>query len=78
VPLLRAVRRAADEDGIAVLLIEHHVTQVLRSADRADVVRPGDVVLSCGAAEVRQPVLELEGSYITRQPDADTNEEEPA
>jgi branched-chain amino acid transport system ATP-binding protein len=76
--LLRAVRRAADEDGIAVLLVEQHVSQVLRIADRAYVMRRGDVVLSGDAAEVSQRVLDLEDSYITRQPDANTHEEEPA
>jgi ABC-type branched-subunit amino acid transport system ATPase component len=62
--LLQAVRRAADEDGIGALLVEQHVTQVLRVADRAYVMRRGEVVLSGKAADVAARVNELEDSYI--------------
>jgi branched-chain amino acid transport system ATP-binding protein len=62
--LLQAVRRAADEDGIGVLLVEQHVTQVLRVADRAYVMRRGEVALSGSAADVAARVSELEDSYI--------------
>ncbi|HET6509034.1 MAG TPA: ATP-binding cassette domain-containing protein [Baekduia sp.] len=68
--LLQAVRQAADEDGIGVLLVEQHVTQVLRVADRAYVMRRGRVVLSGDAADVSARVTELESSYIVEQQDA--------
>ena len=63
--LLAAVRKAADEDGIGALLVEQHVTQVLKIADRAYVMRRGRVVLSGTAAEIRGRVDEIEDSYIS-------------
>jgi branched-chain amino acid transport system ATP-binding protein len=63
--LLAAVRRAADEDGIGALLVEQHVSQVLKIADRAYVMRRGRVVLSGPAAEVQGRVSEIEESYIS-------------
>jgi ABC-type branched-subunit amino acid transport system ATPase component len=63
--LLAAVRKAADEDGIGALLVEQHVSQVLKVADRAYVMRRGRVVLSGTAAEIRGRVDEIEDSYIS-------------
>ncbi|OHV44540.1 ABC transporter ATP-binding protein [Pseudofrankia sp. BMG5.36] len=62
--LLRAVRAAADEDGVGVLLVEQHVTKVLEVADRAYVLRRGRVELSGTAAELRGRLAEVEGSYL--------------
>ena len=44
--LLEAVRNAADERGIGVLLVEQHVRQALKVADRAYVMERGRIVLS--------------------------------
>jgi branched-chain amino acid transport system ATP-binding protein len=63
--LLAAVRRAADEDGIGALLVEQHVSQVLKIANRAYVMRRGRVVLKGPAAEVQGRVSEIEESYIS-------------
>jgi branched-chain amino acid transport system ATP-binding protein len=63
--LLAAVRKAADEDGIGALLVEQHVSQVLKIADRAYVMRRGRVVLSGLASEVQGRVSEIEESYIS-------------
>ena len=63
--LLTAVRKAADDDGIGALLVEQHVSQVLKIADRAIVMRRGRVVLSGTAAEVKGRVSEIEESYIS-------------
>jgi branched-chain amino acid transport system ATP-binding protein len=50
--LLRAVRAAADERGVGALVVEQHVQQVLKVADRVYVLRRGEVVLSGTVAEV--------------------------
>ena len=63
--LLQAVRRAADEDGIGVLLVEQHVTQVLKVADRAYVLRRGEVVLQGTAEDVSSRMREISDSYLS-------------
>ena len=62
--LLQAVRHAADEDGIGALLVEQHVRQVLKVADRAYVLRRGELVLSGTAEEVGARISDLEDSYL--------------
>jgi branched-chain amino acid transport system ATP-binding protein len=54
--LLEAVRQAAD-GGLAVLLVEQHLQQALRVADRAYVMRRGHIVLDGTAAEIA-PLME--------------------
>jgi branched-chain amino acid transport system ATP-binding protein len=44
--LLASVRQAADERGVAVLLVEQHVRQALSVADRVYVMERGRVSLS--------------------------------
>src|SRR6476646_5180583 len=44
--LLQAVRDAATERGVGVLLVEQHVRQALQIADRVYVMERGRVVLS--------------------------------
>ena len=48
--LLKAVRAAADERGVGVLLVEQHVRQALKIADRVYLMERGRIVLS-GTAE---------------------------
>jgi branched-chain amino acid transport system ATP-binding protein len=60
--LLRAVREAADEDGVGVLLVEQHVKQALRIADRVHVMRRGRIVLQGSVEDVRD---RLEDAYLT-------------
>lgn len=55
--LLRAVRQVADEDGVGVLIVEQHVNQALRFADRVYAMRRGEIVLA-GSAEETAPQLQ--------------------
>jgi branched-chain amino acid transport system ATP-binding protein len=61
--LLQAVRDAADS-GTAVLLVEQHVRQALRYADRAYVMRRGRIALSGSATELGGRLSEIEDSYL--------------
>jgi branched-chain amino acid transport system ATP-binding protein len=63
--LLTAVRRAADERGVGVLLVEQHVRQALRVADRVVVLERGRVALSGTVAEVRSQLEAVEAAYLS-------------
>jgi branched-chain amino acid transport system ATP-binding protein len=60
--LLKAVREAAEERGVGVLLVEQHVKQALRIADRVLVMRGGRIVISGTVAEVEG---RLEEAYLS-------------
>jgi branched-chain amino acid transport system ATP-binding protein len=62
--LLAAVRAAATERGIGVLLVEQHVGQALKIADRVYVLERGHVVLSGTAAEVASQTDRIEAAYL--------------
>ena len=61
--LLAAVRQAADR-GVGVLLVEQHVSKVLRIADRVYLLRHGRIELTCTAAEAAGRIAEIERSYL--------------
>lgn len=63
--LLRAVRSAADERGVGVLLVEQHISQALSIADRVYVMERGRIVLSGTADEVRGELARVEAAYLT-------------
>jgi branched-chain amino acid transport system ATP-binding protein len=63
--LLAAVRTAAKERGVGVLLVEQHVRQALAVADRAYVMERGRIVLSGTSAEVIDQIDVLEAAYLT-------------
>jgi branched-chain amino acid transport system ATP-binding protein len=63
--LLTSVRRAADEQGVGVLLVEQHVRQALRFADRIYVLERGRVALSGSVADVQDQVGAIEASYLS-------------
>jgi branched-chain amino acid transport system ATP-binding protein len=63
-PLLEVLRRVADEDGTAVLVVEQHVHSILRVADRAYVLNHGTLVLEGPAAELAQRDDVLRASYL--------------
>ena len=62
--LLGAVRQAADEEGIGVLLVEQHVRQALKIIDRGYVLQRGRVVVSGTAAEISERIADVEQSYL--------------
>ncbi|MBI5088461.1 MAG: ABC transporter ATP-binding protein [Actinobacteria bacterium] len=51
--IFATVRRLADEEGLAVLLLEQNVGQALRIVDRVSVMRSGRVILEETADEMR-------------------------
>jgi branched-chain amino acid transport system ATP-binding protein len=51
--IMNVVRRLADERGVSVLLLEQNVTQALRVADRAYVMRSGRIILEESAEAMR-------------------------
>jgi branched-chain amino acid transport system ATP-binding protein len=63
--LLQAVRRAADEDGTGVVMVEQHAHKALQYADRAIVIRRGRVVLDLSGEEARRRIDDVEQAYLT-------------
>jgi branched-chain amino acid transport system ATP-binding protein len=62
--LLASVRAAAD-DGVAVLLVEQHVREVLKVADRVYVMRRGQIEIEGSAEEIGGRLGEIEMSYLS-------------
>jgi branched-chain amino acid transport system ATP-binding protein len=62
--LFDAVRRAADDEGCAVVLVEQHVALALRVADDAAVLSRGSVVLRGPASELADRASDLERAYF--------------
>jgi branched-chain amino acid transport system ATP-binding protein len=62
--LLQAVRTAATERGMAVLLVEQHARKALRYADRVYVMRRGRVEMALTAAEAGRRISEIENVYL--------------
>jgi len=63
--LLASVRQAADDKGIGVLLVEQHVRQALRFADRVYVLERGRVSVSGPVAEVQDQIEAIEAAYLS-------------
>jgi len=63
--LLNAVRAAADNDGIGVLLVEQHVRQALSIADRVYLMQRGRVILSGTCDEVTRQLDKIEAAYLS-------------
>ena len=62
--LLQAVRSAATERGMAVLLVEQHARKALRYADRVYVMRRGHVEMALTAEEAGRRIAEIENVYL--------------
>jgi ABC-type branched-subunit amino acid transport system ATPase component len=54
--LLETVRATADQAGVGVLLVEQHVTEALRHADRVYAMSRGEIVLAGPSEEVAAAV----------------------
>jgi ABC-type branched-subunit amino acid transport system ATPase component len=65
--LLQTIREVADS-GVAVLLVEQHVRQVLEVADRVYVLRQGELVLQGPVGDVAH---RLEEAYLTESAPAE-------
>lgn len=63
--LLKAVRAAADERGIGVLLVEQHVRQALKVADRVYLMERGHIILSGTSAEIVGQLDKIEAAYLS-------------
>lgn len=63
--LLQAVRDAADERGVGVLLVEQHVRQALAIADRVYLMERGRIALNGRANEVAGRLDEIEAAYLS-------------
>ncbi len=63
--LLEAVRDAAENRGVGVLIVEQHVRQALSIADRVYVMQRGRVALSGTSAEVAEQIDKIEAAYLS-------------
>ena len=63
--LLAAVRAAANAQKMGVWVVEQHLAQALKVADRVDVMRRGRIVLSGTGENMRGRLTELEESYLS-------------
>jgi branched-chain amino acid transport system ATP-binding protein len=63
--LLQAVRAAADERGVGVLLVEQHVRQALKVADRVYLMERGHIILSGTSAEIVGQLDRIEAAYLS-------------
>ncbi|MFT3853338.1 MAG: hypothetical protein QM733_11455 [Ilumatobacteraceae bacterium] len=64
--LLPILRELADDDGVAVVLVEQHIDLALSVADDAMVLNHGRIALVGPAAELRQRRDEVESAYFGR------------
>jgi branched-chain amino acid transport system ATP-binding protein len=63
--LLNAVRKAADEQGTAVIMVEQHAHKALNYTDHAIVMRRGRVGLDLTGEDARTRIGEVEQAYLT-------------
>jgi branched-chain amino acid transport system ATP-binding protein len=62
--LLAAVRGAADEQHTGALIVEQHVRQALRYADRILLMSRGRIQMAIPAAEALERIDEIEAAYL--------------
>jgi branched-chain amino acid transport system ATP-binding protein len=64
-PQLQAVRKAADEQQTAVVMVEQHAHKALNYTDHAIVMRRGRVSLDVSGEQARSRIGEVEQAYLT-------------
>jgi branched-chain amino acid transport system ATP-binding protein len=63
--LLQAVRSAASDRAMAVLMVEQHARKALRYADRVYVMRRGRIEMAATAQEASGRIAEIENVYLS-------------
>ena len=63
--LLKAIRAAADERGVGILLVEQHIRQALAVADRVYVIDRGSITMSGPVSEMADRIDEIEAAYLS-------------
>jgi len=63
--LLPVIRAAADEDGVAVLLVEQHAPAAIDVSDRVLVLNRGRIVHEAASAVVRDDPAQLTALYLS-------------
>jgi branched-chain amino acid transport system ATP-binding protein len=63
--LAAAIRDAARDFGVGVLLVEQQLRQALSISDRGYVLRRGEIVLSGSSDELRRRRAEIEDTYLS-------------
>lgn len=62
--ILPELRRLADEDGTAIVIVEQHIDQALTVADEAVVLHHGRVALTGRAADLREDRARIQRAYF--------------
>jgi branched-chain amino acid transport system ATP-binding protein len=62
--LFKAIRDAADQRGVGVLLVEQHVRQALKIADRVYVIARGRIALTGASEDVVGQLDKIEAAYL--------------
>lgn len=63
--LFNALRRAASESGVGVLLVEQHVRKALDFVDHVYVMRRGRIELDLPVDEAKRRIVDIENSYLS-------------
>jgi branched-chain amino acid transport system ATP-binding protein len=63
--LLAALRRAADDSGTGILLVEQHPLTALEISDRGYVLAQGRIAIDGAAAELKDRLGEIEQTYLS-------------
>lgn len=74
--LLGAVREAAT-NGMGVLMVEQHIHKALAVADRACVMRRGQIVLSGSSSELGQNEARIQDAYLLDEPPSNEQAQHP-
>ncbi len=72
--LLQTVRRVASERSTGILLVEQHVRQALRIADRVYMMQRGRIVMSGTGQELHGRIDEIEATYLSGYRDESTDQ----